>query len=107
MAWENHLAKAQNKTGVAIFIRFKVIEPAWTRFAVTTGGFIHSGDPWVLPNTTTEVAGGTWSEWLDLSRYPWHSRINRSGGALEVAVEKFIGEGLKFRKLVSFFTSQT
>lgn len=81
--WEKRPAKAQNKINAAIFIRFKVIEPAGTRFAVTMGGFIHSGEPWVLPNSTTEVAGGVWSEWLDISSYPWHGKVNRSGGVAE------------------------
>lgn len=66
-----------------VFIRFKVNAPAGNKFSVVTGGFIHSGEPWVLPNTTTAVAVGAWSEWVDLSKYPWHEKMNRSGGVAE------------------------
>lgn len=80
---ESSVARAQDKINTPVFMRFKVIEPAGGRYTVTTGGFIHSGEPWVLPVTNTTVNGGEWSEWLDLSSYPWHGRLKRSGGIAE------------------------
>lgn len=79
----NSCAEAREKINTPVFIRFKVIEPAGGRFNVTVGGFIHSGEPWVLPNKSTVTGGGEWSEWLDLSAYPWHGRLKRSGGIAE------------------------
>lgn len=66
-----------------IFVRFRVVQPSGARFRVTTGGHRHAGEPWWLPNVTTEVAGGAWSDWLDLRQWPWHGRMDRSGGIAE------------------------
>ena len=66
-----------------VFIRFKITEPAGGRFIVTIGGYRHDGEPWVLPNTNVETGGGVWSEWTDLSKYPFHAPVKRSGGIAE------------------------
>lgn len=79
-----NVAEAQTKINSPFFIRFKITEPAGQRFGVTIGGFRHAGEPWALPNTTAEAPGGAaWSEWINLSQYPWHKRFNRSGGIAE------------------------
>lgn len=75
-------AEAQQKT-TPVFIRLKLIEPVAGRFSVMIGGFRHDGEPWVLPNTTIEVGANTWSEWVDLSKYPFHGKMQRSGGIAE------------------------
>lgn len=67
---------------VSVFLRFKVIQPASGRFHVVVGGFRHS-DPWYFPETSANVAAGAWSDWLDLSKWPWHGRMEREGGRAE------------------------
>ena len=67
---------------VDIFIRFKVLEPKGDHLRVTVGGFRHR-DPWNFPEMKAEVKGGTWSAWQDLSKWPWHGRLDREGGKAE------------------------
>ena len=85
-------AKAQNVPSTApktvnadavVFVRFRVVEPAGGRFRVATGGFRHAGAPWFFPEISAEVASGAWSEWVDLSSFGFHRRMNRSGGVAE------------------------
>jgi hypothetical protein len=77
-------AKAQEKINTAFFMRFRIVEPAGSRFRVNSGGYRHNSDPsWYLPEAATEVAGGEWSAWFDLSNYPLHGRLDRSGGIAE------------------------
>ncbi len=66
----------------AVFLRFKVTQPAGERFHVVVGGFRHA-DPWYFPEISADAAGGAWSGWLDLSKWPWHGRLNREGGKAE------------------------
>lgn len=66
----------------AVFARFKVIEPAVGEVQLKVGGFIHN-DPWYLPTATMRANGGQWSEWLDVSKWPLHGRLDRSGGIAE------------------------
>lgn len=73
---------ARSANAADIWLRFKVSAPEGARFRVTAGGFRHA-DPWYLPTLASEVAGGAWSEWLDLRQWPWHERLNREGGLAE------------------------
>jgi hypothetical protein len=68
-----------------IHVRFKVLEPPGEKFCVTVGGYRHDGkdDQWYLPREKVEAAGGQWSRWLDLTPWPLHDRVNRSGGVAE------------------------
>jgi hypothetical protein len=93
-------AETQQKT-TPVFIRLKLIEPATVgRFSVTIGGFRHDGEPWVLPNTTIEVGANTWSEWVDLSKYPFHGKMKRSGGIAEYSSIKLSVMALPAMELV-------
>jgi hypothetical protein len=78
---------AQEKPRSPFFLRFKLNQPSDLRFKVTVGGSRHKGDKiwsdWYLTNTTVELNGGNWSEWLDLTNYNWHERLNRAGGVAE------------------------
>jgi hypothetical protein len=65
-----------------IFVRFKVTEPAGEKFRVVVGGFPHQ-DPWSFPERTVQVAGGAWSEWVDLRDWKWAGKFNRQGGVAE------------------------
>jgi hypothetical protein len=65
-----------------VFVRFKVLEPPGERFRVSAGGFIHVPN-WSLPGESVEVAGGQWSRWLDLRKWPLHGRLDREGGLAE------------------------
>ncbi|MGI8470492.1 MAG: hypothetical protein ACR2N3_18795 [Pyrinomonadaceae bacterium] len=73
---------AQTKNNSNIFIRFKILKPAAEKMRVDIGGFRHE-DPWYFPNISVDAAGGAWSEWIDLSGWKWHGRLNRSGGIAE------------------------
>jgi hypothetical protein len=65
-----------------VFVRCKVVQPAGEKFRVTVGGHIHL-DPWSLPQQTLTVAGGQWSPWADLTKWPLHKRLDREGGVAE------------------------
>ena len=65
-----------------VYLRFKITQPAGDKFHVVVGGFRHR-DPWYFPETGTDVSGGVWSQWIDLSKWPWHGRLDRSGGVAE------------------------
>ena len=65
-----------------VFVRFKVLEPPGERFRVNAGAFIHVPN-WSLPGESVEVAGGQWSRWLDLRKWPLHGRLDREGGLAE------------------------
>jgi hypothetical protein len=65
-----------------VFVRFKVLEPPGEKFRVTAGGYIHVAN-WRLPDQRVEVAGGQWSRWLDLRKWPLHGRLDREGGLAE------------------------
>lgn len=65
-----------------VFARFKVIEPAHGRFHVSASGFRHE-DPWWLPTATVQTDAGAWTEWMDVSAWPWHGKLNRVGGIAE------------------------
>jgi hypothetical protein len=65
-----------------VFVRFKVLEPPGEKLRVTAGGYIHAAN-WRLPEERVEVAGGQWSRWLDLRKWPLHGRLDREGGLAE------------------------
>src|SRR5206468_2042784 len=69
--------------GADVFIRVKVIEPTGAQFKITFGGHRHAGEPWQFPEPSTQAAGGAWSPWTDLSKWPWHGKIDRVGGVAE------------------------
>jgi len=65
-----------------VYVRFRVIEPEGQQFKVVASGYIHEPN-WYLPSQSVEVAGKQWSQWLDLTKWPLHGRLNRSGGIAE------------------------
>lgn len=65
-----------------VFIRFKVTNPTEANLNVSAGGFRHES-PWYFPVVTARAKGGEWSEWIDLSAWNWHGKLNRSGGIAE------------------------
>lgn len=74
-------AVSQNKTSV--FIRFKLVNSAAVeKYRVSVGGFRHE-DPWNFPEKQIEATKDQWSQWLDLSDWKWHKKLNRSGGIAE------------------------
>src|SRR5687767_1908034 len=80
-----------------VFVRFKVLEPAGEKFTISAGGWRHA-DPWYLPSASVEAAGGQWSPWLDVSKWPWHGKMRRAGGvaewpAMSAAVSRVGGDG--------------
>jgi len=97
---ESIQAKGQEKPSSGVFIRFKVVEPTGEKFRVAVDGFRHAGEPWYLPNISADVSGAAWSEWLDLSQWPWHGRINRSGGIAEYPSTKLSVSRLDSSELI-------
>ena len=77
----NIFASAQSDKSV--FVRFKIVQPAGNNFRVTVGGFRHAGEPWYFEPASVEAVGGAWSDWLDLSKWQWHGRVDRAGGVAE------------------------
>src|SRR5438045_257033 len=65
-----------------VFVRFRVVNPPGQSFHATVSGWRHE-DPWYLPTATADVEGGAWSNWLDLSKWPWHGKLDRAGGIAE------------------------
>ena len=80
---------ASPQSDKAIFVRFKIIEPAGKEFRVTIGGFRHSA-PWYFPDLAADATGGEWSEWIDLSKWDWHGRFERAGGVAEWSSIKMV-----------------
>src|SRR5688572_13241898 len=69
------LPVASPSHAAGVFVRFRVVEPAGPgKFSISAGGFRHS-DPWYLPSAKAEADAGQWSEWLDVSGWPWHRRM--------------------------------
>ena len=73
---------AQTKSNSAVFLRFKIVSPNAGKFKVNISGFRHE-DPWVFPSVQVGSVAGNWTEWIDLSGWKWHGRLNRSGGVAE------------------------
>ena len=74
---------AQQKNAEPVFIRIKVIEPAGQKIRVLMNGYRHAGEPWYFQPVYVEAVGGDWSEWIDLSNWEWHGRVDRAGGIAE------------------------
>ncbi len=77
------LVCAASSEGAGVFVRFRVEEPAGVRWWARLGGHRHAGEPWQFKEERVEVPAGEWTAWVDLSRWPWHARQNRSGGIAE------------------------
>ena len=52
-------------------------------FKLTIGGFRHAGEPWQFPDVSTTAPAGHWSPWVDVSKWPWHGKVDREGGIAE------------------------
>ena len=65
-----------------VFARLKVVEPATGEMQLTIGGWIHK-EPWYPPTEKLKATAGEWSEWLDVSHWPLHERMDRAGGIAE------------------------
>lgn len=78
---------AQEKPKSPFFLRFKIVQPTENKFKVIIGGFRHKGgttwSDWVLRNTTVDAESGVWTNWIDLTDYNWHEKLNRAGGIAE------------------------
>jgi hypothetical protein len=82
-------------TEPGVFVRFKLVEPASSRYYVRVGGYIHV-EPWYLPaavwppgadeEPAKGLAAGVFSEWLDLRKHAGpllHGQMHRAGGIAE------------------------
>ncbi len=65
-----------------VFVRFRAVDPAGEKFKVAAGGHLHVPN-WYLPSELVEIAGGIWSRWVDLTKWPLHGRLDREGGLAE------------------------
>jgi hypothetical protein len=78
---------AQEKPKSPFFLRFKIAQPTGNKFKVIIGGARHKGgttwSDWVLKNTTVDAESGAWTNWIDLTDYNWHEKLNRAGGIAE------------------------
>jgi len=66
-----------------VYLRCRVKEPKGEKFRISLGGFRHKLPTWYLPGKKVEVAGNGWTEWVDLTDWPLHGRVNREGGLAE------------------------
>lgn len=87
-AFTGAVNSAAQKAEDSVFVRFKIKQPSGSAFRVTAGGFRHAGAPWYFSPVIVEVKGEQWSEWVDLSKWDWHGRLERSGGIAEWASMK-------------------
>ena len=74
---------ASAQSDKAVFVRLKILQPVGNKFRVTVGGFRHAGEPWYFEPMFADVSGNVWSEWIDLSKWQWHERVDRAGGIAE------------------------
>lgn len=65
------------------FIRFKVTKPSLPNAEVSIGGNRHAGSPWYFDAIQATAAANQWSDWIDLSGWEWHEKLDRSGGIAE------------------------
>lgn len=99
---------AQDKPKSPFFMRFKVVQPNEVRFKIVSGGIRHIGGKtwtdWNPPIAVTEVNGGVWSEWLDLTNYPFHERLNRAGGIAEFSSIKLTAHPVNAANQINGYT---
>ena len=85
-----------NSAEQGVFVRFRMSQPAETRYFVRVGGHIHVPN-WGLPDASIpkdaekkanlRVASGEFTEWFDLKTHAGkglHKRLNRAGGIAEL-----------------------
>src|SRR4051812_12326949 len=78
-----------------VFVRFRLSEPAGSKYYVKLGGFIHQAN-WYLPATdiphdaektaNARIAAGQFTDWFDLAAHAGknlHPRLNLAGGIAE------------------------
>jgi hypothetical protein len=67
-----------------VFIRVQVLDPQrGPQITLLARGHRHLGPNWYLPERSVEIPGEGWSEWIDLSDWPWHAKMSRAGGVAE------------------------
>src|SRR5687768_6045954 len=62
-----------------VFMRIKLTEPSTGHCYAIVGGFGHAG-VWHMPDKKIDAHAGEWGEWFDMSKWPLHGRMERSGG---------------------------
>ena len=77
------LLSATSARAAAVFLRVRVTQPVLKEYTITAGGHRHANEPWSLPSQRIKVPGNDWSDWQDLSKWPWHGRASRAGGVAE------------------------
>ncbi|MGI8669881.1 MAG: hypothetical protein ACR2J3_08530, partial [Aridibacter sp.] len=73
--------KAQ-RSNFSVYIRFKVNKPASQNLNITIWGYKHE-EPWYFPKIEVNAKADQWSEWINLTKWDWHGKVNRSGGLAE------------------------
>jgi hypothetical protein len=76
------LAVSPKAQAADVYLRCKVTQPLDKKLRITIGGFPHQ-DPWSTKEKSVDVAGGAWSDWVDLRAWPWPVKFNRAGGIAE------------------------
>jgi hypothetical protein len=74
----------RQRAALKVFIRVQVLEPQHgPQLTLLARGHRHLGPNWYLPERSVEIPGEGWSEWIDLSDWPWHAKMSRAGGVAE------------------------
>ncbi len=66
-----------------VFVRARLPDTTGEAFKLIFGGFRHAGEPWQFPDVSTAASAGDWSQWVDVSKWPWHDKVDREGGIAE------------------------
>jgi hypothetical protein len=75
---------SQRLRSLKVFLRVQVLEPERTsKVTLVLKGHRHLGANWYLPEKKVDIPGRGWSEWIDLSDWPWHGKMSRAGGVAE------------------------
>src|SRR5689334_5400305 len=80
--WAADDGAAGHNSAPKVFLRVQVVAPQGRSSGLTlvAKGHRHVGPNWYLPEKSIEIPGRGWSEWIDLSDWPWHGKMNRAGG---------------------------